>query len=58
MVSLDELIESSKLLEKEKDQQKINLNMKIPKMNPLSNIGKNLKNDNNIPTVEENAKEE
>ena len=32
--------------------------MKIPKMNPLSNIGKNLKNDNNIPTVEENAKEE
>ena len=58
LVSLDELIESSKLLEKEKDQQKINLNMKIPKMNPLSNIGKNLTNEKNIPTVEENTKEE
>jgi len=58
LVSLDDLIESSKLLEKEKDQQKINLNMKIPKINPLSNIGKNLKNENNIPTVEENTKEE
>ena len=55
---MDELIESAKLLEKEKDQQKINLNMKIPKMNPLSNIGKNLKNEKNIPTVEENTKEE
>ena len=55
---MDELIESSKLLEKEKDQQKINLNMKIPKMNPLSNIGKNSKNENNIQTVEENIKEE
>ena len=58
LVSLDELIESAKLLEKEKDQQKINLNMKIPKMNPLSNIGKNLKSEKNIPTVEENTKEE
>ena len=58
LVSLDELIESAKSMEKEKDPQKINLNVKIPKMNPLSNIGKNLQNEKNISTVEENAKEE
>ena len=33
--------------------------MKIPKNNPLSNIGKNNKNEINLPsTVEENTKEE
>jgi hypothetical protein len=39
---LDELIESSKKLNKENDNEKINVNMKIPKVNPLSNLGKNI----------------
>ena len=65
LVALDELIESSKVInneknkEDEKEKDKININLKLPKMNPLSNIGKGLKNENNIPsTVEENTKEE
>jgi len=65
LLALDELIESSKNLnndknkEDPKEKEKININLKIPKMNPLSNMGKGFKNDNNIPsTVEENTKEE
>ena len=59
LVALDELIESVKLLNNEKEQEKINVNMKIPKVNPLSNIGKKLNDEKSIPsTVEENAKEE
>ena len=59
LVALDELIDSSKLLNNEKEQDKININMKLPKMNPLSNLGNNIKNEINIPsTVEENTKEE
>ena len=58
LVSLDELIESSKKLNKENDNEKINVNMKIPKVNPLSNLGKSTKNENFPSTVEENAKEE
>ncbi len=59
LVALDELIESVKLLNNEKEQEKINVNMKIPKVNPLSNIGKNFNDEKNIPsTVEENTKEE
>ena len=59
LVALDELIEATKSSTNEKEQDKINVNIKIPKMNPLSNMGKNLKNEKNIPsTVEENAKEE
>ena len=59
LVALDDLIESSKLLKNDKEQDKINVNMKIPKINPLSNIGKTSKNEINVPsTVEENIKEE
>ena len=76
IVVLDELIESSKQLahigdnnQKEKDEKEaINTNIKIPKTNPLSNMGKgfnNQKKRNSIPidkihpsTVEENVKEE
>ena len=58
LVSLDELIESSKKLNNENDNEKINVNMKIPKVNPLSNLGKNTKNENFPSTVEENTKEE
>ena len=58
LVAIDELIESTKSLNN-KEQDKINVNMKIPKNNPLSNIGKNNKNEINLPsTVEENTKEE
>ena len=69
LVSLDELIESSKKLndnegQDKDDKEKINTNLKIPKMNPLSNMGKG-KNISAIPignnhpsTVEENTKEE
>ena len=71
VVVLDELIESSKQLEqlnnnneiKEKND-KINTNLKIPKMNPLSNMGKGfgiekpMNTDNHPSTVEENTKEE
>ena len=70
IVVLDELIESSKLLNqvnnketKEKEKEKINTNIKIPKMNPLSNMGKGFNSQkppvNTHPsTVEENPKEE
>ena len=59
LVAIDELIESSKLLNNNKEQDKFNVNMKIPKNNPLSNMGKNTKNEINLPsTVEENTKEE
>ena len=59
LVSLDELIESSKLLKNDMEQDKINVNVKIPKINPLSNMGKTSKNEIDVPsTVEENIKEE
>ncbi len=41
LVSLDELIEASNKINKEKNESnEINSNIKIPKMNPLSNMGK------------------
>ena len=71
IVVLDELIESSKQLaqnndnkeKKEKEEkEKISTNIKIPKMNPLSNMGKAFggqKPNISFPsTVEENTKEE
>ena len=59
LVSIDELIESTKLMNKEKEEEKINVNIKLPKMNPLSSIGKSSNNEQNIPsTVEEKVKEE
>ena len=70
IIVLDELIESSKQISqinyndtKEKEEkEKLNTNLKIPKMNPLSNMGKafgSLKPNNAFPsTVEENTKEE
>ena len=61
LVSLDDLIEASKSLnnDKNKEDEKVNVNLKLPKMNPLSNMGKGFKNENNLPsTVEENTKEE
>ena len=59
LIALDELIESENLLNIEKEQEKNNENVKIPKVNPLSNIGKRLNDEKNIPsTVEENVKEE
>jgi hypothetical protein len=71
IVVLDELIESSKQLsqinnnsEIKEKSDKINTNLKIPKMNPLSNIGKGFGSqkavNNNVhpSTVEESTKEE
>ena len=76
IVVLDELIETSKKIaelndntSKEKEEKKsINTNIKIPKMNPLSSMGKGFssqKQKSSIPTgkihpstVEENVKEE
>ena len=49
IVVLDELIESSKALsqinnnEAKDQEEKVNTNIKIPKMNPLSNMGKGFK---------------
>ena len=49
IVVLDELIESSKALnqinnnEKKDQEEKVNTNIKIPKMNPLSSMGKGFK---------------
>ena len=60
LVALDELIESAKLLNNDKEQDKININMKLPKFNPLSNLGNNSNSEiKKIPsTVEESTKEE
>ena len=71
IVVLDELIESSKQLsqinnnsEIKEKSDKINTNLKIPKMNPLSNMGKGFGSqkavNNNVhpSTVEESTKEE
>ena len=65
IVVLDELIESSKLLNQNdntesREKEKINANIKIPKMNPLSNMGKgfNPKKYPHPSTVKENPKEE
>ena len=63
--ALDELIESSKQLNNNKKEkgEKNSINIKIPKTNPLSNMGKGFnskKGETNIlpPTVVENTKEE
>ena len=71
IVALDELIESSKQLEQlnnnnnsKNANDKINSNIKIPKMNPLSNMAKNKPKSSKAieqshpSTVEENIKEE
>ena len=65
VVVLDELIESSKQLSQmnNKEKDKINTNIKIPRVNPLSNMGKGYNSQKpsgkaHPSTVEENPKEE
>ena len=65
MVSLDKLIkvDNIKEIKEDKKEGEINTNIKIPKMNPLSNMGKGFNSQkppvNTHPsTVEENPKEE
>ena len=49
MVSLDKLmkVDNIKEINEEKKEEEINTNIKIPKMNPLSNIGKGNFNEKN-----------
>ena len=56
IVSIDELIQASKEIENSEKKEEMNTDIKIPKMNPLSNMnkfGKPLHND----TIEESNKE-